>query len=142
MADKQLKTAAKEFCEAEGIGAKLINEERKRQIEVKGFDSKHDELSSRWNRPNQRILNGSKLKQAASAYEKNSVHLWPWGKEYWKPTPDNFIRQLTKAGALYKAEADRLNEYIKTGKYPSEVKDNYDDCIKAVNRCINKINNY
>jgi hypothetical protein len=33
---------------------------------------------------------------------------WPWDKGWWKPTPDNRIRELEKAGALIAAEIDRL----------------------------------
>ena len=34
--------------------------------------------------------------------------LWPWNESWWKPTPDNRIRDLEKAGALIAAEIDRL----------------------------------
>jgi len=33
---------------------------------------------------------------------------WPWDDEWWKPTPNDRIRELTKAGALIAAEIDRL----------------------------------
>jgi hypothetical protein len=33
---------------------------------------------------------------------------WPWDREWWKPTPNNRIRELAKAGALIAAEIDRL----------------------------------
>lgn len=33
---------------------------------------------------------------------------WPWDEDWWKPTPDDPIRQLVKAGALIAAEIDRL----------------------------------
>jgi hypothetical protein len=33
---------------------------------------------------------------------------WPWAGVWWKPTPDDPVRQLTKAGALIAAEIDRL----------------------------------
>ena len=36
--------------------------------------------------------------------------LWPWALSQWKPTPDDRIRELTKAGALIAAEIDRLTE--------------------------------
>ena len=35
-------------------------------------------------------------------------YLWPWDRKWWKPTPDNRIRELEKAGALIAAEIDRL----------------------------------
>jgi hypothetical protein len=34
--------------------------------------------------------------------------LWPFFTRPWKPTPDNRIRELEKAGALIAAEIDRL----------------------------------
>jgi len=34
-------------------------------------------------------------------------NLWPWGKEWWKPSDRR--RDLVKAGALIAAEIDRLD---------------------------------
>jgi hypothetical protein len=36
------------------------------------------------------------------------IAFWPWLRKWWKPTPDNRIKELTKAGALIAAEIDRL----------------------------------
>jgi hypothetical protein len=33
---------------------------------------------------------------------------WPWSKHWWKPTPNDRVRELVKAGALIAAEIDRL----------------------------------
>lgn len=33
---------------------------------------------------------------------------WPWDEMLWKPTPDDRIRELAKAGALIATEIDRL----------------------------------
>jgi hypothetical protein len=33
---------------------------------------------------------------------------WPWNFKWWKPHPDNRIRDFEKAGALIAAEIDRL----------------------------------
>ena len=33
---------------------------------------------------------------------------WPWDESWFKPTPDDRIRELVKAGALILAEIDRL----------------------------------
>jgi hypothetical protein len=41
-------------------------------------------------------------------YEDVSKALWSWDEEYKKPTPENPVRQLAKAGALIAAEIDRL----------------------------------
>jgi hypothetical protein len=35
---------------------------------------------------------------------------WPWSPEAWKPTPDDRIRELVKAGALIAAAIDDLLE--------------------------------
>jgi hypothetical protein len=37
-----------------------------------------------------------------------AAFLWSFNHTYWKPTPDNRIRELEKAGVLIAAEIDRL----------------------------------
>ena len=85
-------------------GIELIAEERKRQITEEGFDAKHD---SHWI--------GGELSMAACCYARQETKNpdfapfdFPWEKEWWKPTPDDRIRELVKAGALIAAEIDRL----------------------------------
>jgi len=100
-------------------GITLIAQERKRQIEVEGFTSEKDDTYT-----------DGELAQAASVYadmanyhgelplledgtKKVKVLIardfkWPWCTLWWKPTPDNRIKELTKAGALIAAEIDRL----------------------------------
>ena len=39
---------------------------------------------------------------------------WPWENKWWKPCPDDRVRELTKAGALFKAQMERdknVNEF-------------------------------
>jgi hypothetical protein len=36
------------------------------------------------------------------------ARLWVWHADYWRPTPDNRVRELTKAGALIAAAIDSL----------------------------------
>lgn len=83
-------------------GATLIEDERKRQLREEGYSLEHDEEEN---------CHGE-LAIAADCYCVHSVRhtpgKWPWSKESWKPTPDNKVRQLVKAGALYQAEIDRL----------------------------------
>ena len=92
-------------------GVELIAEERKRQIEVEGFNSDHDSHNSI-----------GELALAASCYLVYDYPHWaesedlipmpkqfPWDSKWWKPTPNDRIRELTKAGALIAAEIDRLN---------------------------------
>lgn len=94
-------------------GMHLILQERTRQIQKEGYTLARDRQYTR-----------HQLLQAANCYEtpeeereypenadpdsKRVPVNWPWDPEYWKPTPDNRIRELVKAGALYGAENDRL----------------------------------
>lgn len=38
--------------------------------------------------------------------ETDIPEIWPWEDESWKPTPDDRIRELSKAGALIAAAID------------------------------------
>lgn len=88
-------------------GCQLIAAERKRQIEVEGWTADHDAKHV-----------CGELTDAAvcyairgywrSGYDSFLKALWPWDSEYWKPTQDDRIKELTKAGALIAAEIDRL----------------------------------
>lgn len=91
-----------------GIGAKLIERERQRQVDVEGWTEEHDDQH----------INGE-LRDAAICYAmvcddragENAGDLWPWDVRIavgmWKPSDDP-IRNLVKAGALIAAEIDRL----------------------------------
>jgi hypothetical protein len=85
-------------------GAERIVEERKRQIESEGWDKEHDA-----------IYKNNELVKAAVCYalprsERTPLimFLWPWNRNWWKPTPKNRIRELEKAGALIASEIDRI----------------------------------
>lgn len=83
-----------------GVG--LIAAERERQIAVEGWTAEHDEVHSE-----------QQLVEAAVCYLLSDVpecfdDYWPWDDEWWKPTPDDRVRELVKAGALIAAEIDRL----------------------------------
>jgi len=90
-------------------GADLIAAERQRQIEAEGWTPEHDAEHDR-----------DDLACAAACYA-TPPHLrpfsgeppggparWPWERRFWKPTPDDRVRELVKAGALIAAEIDRL----------------------------------
>ncbi len=81
-------------------GAELIAAERQRQIEQEGWSGNHDDREN-WN---------GQLIVAAACYlvPDRMGGLWPWHPDWWKPTPNDRIRELTKAGALIAAEIDRL----------------------------------
>lgn len=91
----------------------LLADERKRQIEVEGWAPERDD----------QYTYGSLAKAAAcystpemsrivmSVDSKNPDYTprhWPFSDEWWKPTPENRIRELVKAGALIVAEIERL----------------------------------
>lgn len=91
-------------------GVELIAEERQRQIEVEGWTAEHDDNH----------IYGD-LARAAACYamphDDRRVDdtfvgipiLWPWAANWWKPSPENRIRELQKAGALIAAEIDRIS---------------------------------
>lgn len=93
---------------SESKGAMMIAEERKRQVEVEGWSAAHDD---------QYIC--GQLSDFAVCYAtreywryayRNPVHEMMLPTEFrgmWKPTPDDRIRELVKAGALIAAEIDR-----------------------------------
>jgi hypothetical protein len=95
-------------------GIELIAEERLRQINVEGWTPEHDSLHD----------NGQLSAVAASyalapfmifsirnGHQVPAMPLWPnnWEVKWWKPTPNDRIRELQKAGALIAAEIDRIN---------------------------------
>ena len=101
-------------------GAMLIAKERSRQVEEEGWTPEHDTQH-----------NNAELAQAAICYLTDYTEQgrglfpqgggcygreppWPWDEEDWKPTPNDYIRQLTKAGALIAAELDRLHRFNKS----------------------------
>lgn len=91
-------------------GVQMIAEERQRQINHEGWTEEHDDQH-----------NDGSLAHAAAAYAcaelyrrttsegyDNTPHMWPFEKQWWKPTPEDRIRELQKSGALIAAEIDRL----------------------------------
>lgn len=97
--------AFKENCVVIATGADLIREERRRQIEVEGYDSMHD----RHHTPQVlcRAAVGYALHEDPSKLVSDAAaNLWPWSKEFWKPKDQ--LRNLVRAGALIAAAIDRL----------------------------------
>lgn len=87
-------------------GIELIAEERQRQIEKEGYTAEHDQQHT-----------SDQLAGAATAYAYPPEWCypgadireegWPFDDGY-KPSPDNRLRELVKAGALIAAAIDRL----------------------------------
>lgn len=88
-------------------GIDLIAEERARQELVEGFGPEHDDEHV-----------DDALARAGACYacpdrfreklNQSPRGVWPFMLKWWKPTPDDRVRELTKAGALIAAEIDRL----------------------------------
>ena len=84
---------------------RLIASERKRQI-----------INCRYTPKNDDVYIDGQLGCAASCYaipdgpdrEKLLEFAWLWCDNAWKPTPNNRIKELVKAGALIVAEIERL----------------------------------
>lgn len=105
-------------------GSQLIAEERERQITAEGWTPEHDdkheggELACAaicYAMPNDLVRRVTKECHARGADGRIAKRLqslfeyfWPWERQWWKPSPENRIRELVKAGALIAAEIDRL----------------------------------
>ena len=90
-------------------GSDMIALERKRQVEVEGYNARHDNKEQ-----------DGTLEKAAMAYlyssvgnRKEGMKVWPWCLPYYKPRDP--VRDLVRAGALIAAAIDRLqNKYNPT----------------------------
>lgn len=99
-------------------GVDLIAAERHRQVESEGWTPDHDDEHGL-----------GQLAWAAASYaippapgpihdgesaeywdkDRGVPTTWPdWDSDWWKPCPDDRVRELVKAGALIAAEIDRL----------------------------------
>lgn len=82
-------------------GVKLIAAERQRQVDVEGWTTENDD----------KYVN-NELADAAICYlvepdlRDASAFPWPWEASWWKPTPQDRLRELVKAGALIAAAID------------------------------------
>lgn len=90
-----------EFMENTAI--ELISKERHRQINVEGWTTEHDADHT------DNSIAMAAVCYALPYYERDIDNMWPWDKKSWKPTPENRIKELIKAGALIVAEIDRLS---------------------------------
>lgn len=80
-------------------GQQRVHAERTRQKEEERWTAAGDD----------RYVDGE-LARAATAYLTGTQGLWPWNLTYWKPKSPQ--RNLEKAGALYLAEAERLERHL------------------------------
>lgn len=91
-------------------GIELIAEERQRQIEKEGWTPEHDFEHDRQELAFAAVTYAMPFEKTGSGEsEIKRIHFWPWEPEWFKPTPNDRVKELTKAGALIAAEIDRLN---------------------------------
>jgi hypothetical protein len=87
---------------ADTNGMALIEQERRRQVDVEGWTPEHDDAEN----------GDGELREAARCYleaEGPGAALperWPWDVAWWKPR--DRARNLIRAGALLMAERDRI----------------------------------
>lgn len=97
-------------------GADLIAAERQRQVDVEGWTPEHDD-----GHPGEGLAlaaacyaTPAPLREFDSVWTRNgwvnqmAPRRWPWDWTFWKPAPEDRVRELVKAGALIAAEIDRL----------------------------------
>ncbi|MPM33549.1 hypothetical protein SDC9_80125 [bioreactor metagenome] len=98
-----------------------VIKERQRQVSEEGFSVEHDdkyfneELSmaaacyALTDEARDCIISVENL--CLKQYEKGLLKefIWPFNKEWWKPSPNNRRRELIKAAALLIAEIERLD---------------------------------
>ncbi len=92
---------------------KLIAAERERQINVEGWtperDAAHDDDQMAMAAMCYSCPPACELRDVVNRKgQPKSPSEWPWDESWWKPSPDDRVRELAKAGALIAAEIDRL----------------------------------
>jgi hypothetical protein len=91
-------------------GVQRISDERMRQILQEGFTAEHDDQHTGHEMVKAAVAYASIIEIVESGQHKVASTvppLWPWDKEWWKPSTDP-IRNLEKSAALLAAEIDRL----------------------------------
>lgn len=101
-------------------GVERIAAERKRQVTEEGWTPEHDAEHVRGELACAAACYAMPAAGRATASYAANVSAdrgswyrdipvgWPWHPGYWKPSPDDRVRELAKAGALIAAEIDRL----------------------------------
>ena len=97
-------------------GSELIAIERQRQIDEEGWTAKHDSkhtdfclsVAAASYALDAAVKHADLIPEWKNYYLDVSEGVWPFDEEWFKPTADDPVRQLVKAGALIAAEIDRL----------------------------------
>lgn len=97
----------------------LIAEERQRQIEVEGWTPEHDDHYDSCNLALAAVCYATPPEEREGKYF-SFQYLWPFWLRWWKPTPNDRIRELVKSGALIAAEIERLQRLNASGSDTGE----------------------
>jgi hypothetical protein len=115
-------------------GTLLAVTERMRQIDDLNFDDERDSGYTAGE------LAAAARCYANPVYDDRAVLApigWPWSPEAWDPSPGDRIRELSRAGALYMAEQDRVNK-VAGGWTPkaTELRKNISDVIAQIDKIL------
>ena len=119
-------------------GMKRILAERQRQITKEGWSADHDDRHDQQEMQRAAesyLLSAGMTRQGFKSFRPPDC--WPWSKKWWKPKTE--IRDLTRAGALWLAEIDRLKRLGETYQFPTILK-NLDNRVKECARRIDELN--
>jgi len=92
-------------------GIEIIADERRRQIKQEGWTPEHDDQHTNRELVRAAVCYAEADQQGVvNEYGDTLVEsgYWPFDWDWFKPSPDDRIRELAKAGALIAAEIDRL----------------------------------
>lgn len=100
------------------VAITAIKGERARQRLIEGFDDAHDDayVQGELAAAATCYLNQGTLTDYQQGRERPT--LWPWGRGRWKPRDRRW--DLTRAGALYLAERDRVSRLPKERRLPGD----------------------
>lgn len=97
-----------------------IKKERQRQITHEGYSIERDREIYQNNELFLAACCYQAAKRARAIWGKDFVPVdsWPWDLKFWKPSPNDRIRELEKAGALFmahnhcKGKAELIGEFV------------------------------
>lgn len=92
-------------------GIEMIAAERERQIAQERWTPEHDDKHVLGEMATAAACYAEPMRTRPCAFHSRAGWMplrWPWSFSWWKPTPNDRMRELVKAGALIAAEIDRI----------------------------------
>lgn len=88
-------------------GASLISEERERHFTEEGWTIKDDiAYNSPYKLIHAAICYATPADDRALNHDESMPYNWPFKPSWWRPTPNDRVKELVKAGALIAAQID------------------------------------